>query len=49
MKAEELIDIITDKIGGMLHEYGYSIDHDILSHHLLEASQLPPRSRSYRL
>lgn len=34
MKVEELIDI-TDKIDAIFHEYGYSVDHDILSHHIL--------------
>lgn len=35
MKVEELLDI-TNKIDVILHEYGYSVDHDMLSHHILK-------------
>ncbi len=35
MRVEKLIEI-TDKIDAILHEYGYSVDHDILSHYLLK-------------
>lgn len=34
MKIEELIDIAND-IDDILHSYGYIVDHNILTHHIL--------------